>query len=348
MTTETEPTVAATGATTTTTTATSSLRPEVALKVCKQVEFYFSDVNLPKDKFLQAELQKNPEGWISLAIICSFSRMRTLTEDVAAVAEALKASELVEVSESGIEVRRKPSVPVEAVDCMQKGIFVRGFPVDATLEDLESFFAQGTVVPAEEVAAIRMRRQAESKTFKGSVFLVLKTEAAVEKAVELKTAVYTDEKASELSILSMIDFMAEQNEKALKRKQSNPEPEMAAEPMSLEQIKEMIVAVDGCASDLDHKTLRTALAALGPIAFVEAVNGEGVSVARFKEPVAAKIIEAAEQTGGVKVPKSEEPLKVRAVTDEEAEAFLQKLNEFKASSTGSKPSYKNNKRARRH
>ena len=35
-------------------------------KIAKQVEFYFSDYNMPRDRFLQEEAKKNEEGWIGV------------------------------------------------------------------------------------------------------------------------------------------------------------------------------------------------------------------------------------------------------------------------------------------
>jgi len=40
------------------------LESDLAKKIKKQVEFYFSDSNFPKDKFLRAESEKHAEGCI--------------------------------------------------------------------------------------------------------------------------------------------------------------------------------------------------------------------------------------------------------------------------------------------
>ena len=45
-----------------------------------QIEFYFSDSNLPRDAFLLSAVEEAPDGFVSLALICTFSRMRTLLE----------------------------------------------------------------------------------------------------------------------------------------------------------------------------------------------------------------------------------------------------------------------------
>ena len=48
---------------------TSAESVEVDPKLKKQLEFYFSDSNLPKDKFLLMQTKKTPEGWVSLKVL---------------------------------------------------------------------------------------------------------------------------------------------------------------------------------------------------------------------------------------------------------------------------------------
>ena len=42
-------------------------------KVIRQLEYYFGDSNLQRDKFLQDEIKKDPEGWISLETMLKVS-----------------------------------------------------------------------------------------------------------------------------------------------------------------------------------------------------------------------------------------------------------------------------------
>lgn len=37
--------------------------PDLTAKIVKQVNFYFSDANLPTDNFLLTQVRKTPEGW---------------------------------------------------------------------------------------------------------------------------------------------------------------------------------------------------------------------------------------------------------------------------------------------
>jgi hypothetical protein len=78
-------------------------------EILKQVEFYFSDANLPRDKYLWTLTQSDPkkEGWVPIQNIASFKRMQRF-QPVENIATALRSSkELLEVNEEGTHVRRK-------------------------------------------------------------------------------------------------------------------------------------------------------------------------------------------------------------------------------------------------
>lgn len=47
-------------------------------QLSNQVEFYFSDSNLPRDKFLNEKVAADPEGYVDIALLCTFSRMKAL------------------------------------------------------------------------------------------------------------------------------------------------------------------------------------------------------------------------------------------------------------------------------
>lgn len=318
-------------------------------KILKQVEFYFSDANLPRDRFLQEELKKNEEGWISLSVIASFKRMQALSTDLSVISEALKGSSFVEVSADGQSVRRAVALPETPVDCMKTSVLVRGFPTDGsvTLESLEEFFAGIVTGGSEGISAIRFRRNPQTKAFKGSVFLQLKSEEETARIAELKTLTRGE---STLEVMNMTEFMEEQNAKQTARASKKTENEEPETPLTVEDVKMMVLTVTGCPTDMDHRLLRTALTSKGPVAFVENVTPEGFSVVRFKEPVAADLITSITADGGIRMPGFEEPLQVREPTEEEVNAFFVKMQEFKAkAATGpAKRNFHNkNKRVRR-
>ena len=44
-------------------------QPDLAAKIVKQVNFYFSDANLPTDNYLLTQVMKTPEGWGVHAVV---------------------------------------------------------------------------------------------------------------------------------------------------------------------------------------------------------------------------------------------------------------------------------------
>jgi len=54
---------------------------EVCANIAEQVEFYFSDANITKDKFLLKHVKRNKEGFVSLKLVASFKRVKHLTKD---------------------------------------------------------------------------------------------------------------------------------------------------------------------------------------------------------------------------------------------------------------------------
>lgn len=75
----------------------------------RQVEYYFSDINYPKDKYLQNKASKNSEGFISLKEIMGFNKLKQLTKSTEAVIKALEGSTQVEFSEDGKLIRKRQS-----------------------------------------------------------------------------------------------------------------------------------------------------------------------------------------------------------------------------------------------
>ena len=68
--------------------------------IVQQVEFYFSDANITKDKFLLKHVKRNKEGFVSLKLISSFKRVKHLTKDWRQVAVAIeKKSKKLEVND---------------------------------------------------------------------------------------------------------------------------------------------------------------------------------------------------------------------------------------------------------
>ncbi|XP_012506134.1 PREDICTED: lupus La protein [Propithecus coquereli] len=136
-------------------------------KICHQIEYYFGDFNLPRDKFLKEQI-KLDEGWVPLEIMIKFNRLNRLTTDFNVIVEALSKSkaELMEISEDKTKIRRSPSKPLPEVtdeyknDVKNRSVYIKGFPTDATLDDIKEWLED-----KGQVLNIQMRRTLQEDYF---------------------------------------------------------------------------------------------------------------------------------------------------------------------------------------
>jgi len=144
-----------------------------------KVDFYFSDSNLPTDEYMMG-LTGGPENKaVPLAEVAKFGRMKRF-QPYEAIVEALKTSKTIELSgEPGKEIikRKVPLVLNQGSELGRakeaRSIYAKGFgDEEATTQfDIEAFFAE-----YGPTNAVRLRRDDETKAFKGSVFVEFETE----------------------------------------------------------------------------------------------------------------------------------------------------------------------------
>ncbi|CAI8605661.1 unnamed protein product [Vicia faba] len=215
-----------------------SLDEETTKKVIRQVEFYFSDSNLPRDDFLRKTVTESEDGMVSLALICSFNRMRkhlnlgdvkpseVKDDTVKAVAEVLKNAASLKLSEDGSKVGRitelsKPEEVVEQVEI--RTISASPFEYTVKLEEVESFFGQYA-----KVNSVRLPRHVGDKRFFcGTALVEFSSDEELQNVLKQKL-VYA---GAELELKPKKDFDAEReielekHEKCCKSVNSNHEEE---------------------------------------------------------------------------------------------------------------------------
>lgn len=274
-------------------------------KILKQVEFYFGDANLPRDKFLRSLIEQDSEGWVSLEAIASFTRMKTLTQDIEIIKAALsKPSEIFQLSEDKTKLKRPSGVP-ESKDVIPRCVYVKGFPTSYSLDQLQEFFTEHS----KEVAAIRMRyyriigenvttadsdegaskSSSASNNFKGSVFVEFKTLEAAQAFLPLDLTC----EGKELTIKSKMDYLKEKNDEfAEKKKRRSQKASADFENPVTRSTPENFIKVLNVTEEMNvnFNEVKSALAISFPVAFVDKEYEPGTLWMRFGEPSATAFV----------------------------------------------------------
>ncbi|XP_050368397.1 la-related protein 6A [Argentina anserina] len=118
------------------------LTEDLKLKIIKQVEYYFSDENLPTDKYMLGLIKKNKEGFVPISVIASFKKMKKLVRNYSLIAAALKDSSLLVVSSNGKKVKRLHPLPSPETRDPKFTVLVENLPVDHSVENLKKMFSE--------------------------------------------------------------------------------------------------------------------------------------------------------------------------------------------------------------
>ena len=168
--------------------------PGLARRVLKQVEFYFSDSNLPKDLFLKGLYDADLDHWVDLSVIASFKRMRELGPHAAADAlpALLASSTALRLSADGTKLTRVTPLP-SVVNADPMTVFTKGWPLTSTtIDSISAFFAQ-QMGSDSAVRSVRLRREGKEKTFEGTAWVEFADVETAEKVVAGSPYTYTGE-----------------------------------------------------------------------------------------------------------------------------------------------------------
>lgn len=168
--------------------------PSLETRIVKQLEFYFSDTNLPYDKFLHNEI-KADDGWVKISVLLTFKRLASITNEPSVIASAVKNStdSILEVDETNDKIRRKPdkAVPVANQEFLnemiERSIYCKGFPKKATMDELLEYAATF----GNKITKVTPRRL-KNKEFKGTLYFTFSTKEYAEKFLKLESVKYNN------------------------------------------------------------------------------------------------------------------------------------------------------------
>ncbi|KAL5225891.1 hypothetical protein ABZP36_012530 [Zizania latifolia] len=118
------------------------LPDEVVHKITKQVDYYFSDVNLATTEHLMRFITKDPEGYVPISVIAGFNKIKALVHNNSMLAASLRTSSKLVVSDDGKRVKRLQPFTVSDMQDLQSRIVVaENLPGDPSYQNLMKIFS---------------------------------------------------------------------------------------------------------------------------------------------------------------------------------------------------------------
>lgn len=293
---------------------------ELQAKIIKQLEYYFSDTNLPYDKFLQNEI-KSDDGWVKISVLLTFKRLAAISQDVTVISSAVKnaTDTILEVDETNEKIRRKVdcSVPVANQEFLNelidRSIYCKGFPKTASMDELLEFAATF----GDKIITKVTPRRLKTKEFKGSLYFTFNTKEEAEKFLNRESVVYND---VQLERMWEKDFLDEKK-KDYEEKKTKKNQKIKAETEKYFK-KGFLLKAENINEDVTVDNIKTVCSGFEwQVAFVKIVSGDNkFAWIRLKPIKPAK--ELLEDLG-----EKENDLKIKfSLPDEEIEQTV--LNEM--------------------
>ncbi|RZB40165.1 la protein -like [Asbolus verrucosus] len=304
---------------------------ELENKIIRQIEYYFGDINLPRDKFMQEKL-KEDDGWITLEVLLTFKRLAALSEDPEVIAAAVEKAEngLVEVSEDRKKIRRNPDLPLPELndarkkELMERTAYAKGFPVDETLNDIINFLE-----PHGPIDSCH-RRSTKDRKFKGSCFIIFKDKETCKKFIEQESFKYKD---TELIRKWQSDYFAEKKkeyEEKVKSKKDKKQAKLEEKCKQLEYPKGAAIHFSGIpeGKSLTREEIKEKIKEIDEsvtVAYVDFNKGDVEGHLRLSAENAA--VEFLKKLTDGELEVNEVKLKLRALEGAEQEEYLKKTAE---------------------
>ncbi|EHH26133.1 hypothetical protein EGK_16029, partial [Macaca mulatta] len=152
---------------------------QVLADIAKQVDFWFGDANLHKDRFLREQIEKSRDGYVDISLLVSFNKMKKLTTDGKLIARALRSSAVVELDLEGTRIRRKKPLGERPKDEDERTVYVELLPKNVNHSWIERVFGK-----CGNVVYISIPHYKSTGDPKGFAFVEFETKEQAAKAIE--------------------------------------------------------------------------------------------------------------------------------------------------------------------
>lgn len=152
---------------------------QVLADIAKQVDFWFGDANLHKDRFLREQIEKSRDGYVDISLLVSFNKMKKLTTDGKLIARALKSSTVVELDLEGTRIRRKKPLGERPKDEDERTVYVELLPKNVNHSWIEKVFGK-----CGNVVYVSIPHYKSTGDPKGFAFVEFETKEQAAKAIE--------------------------------------------------------------------------------------------------------------------------------------------------------------------
>ncbi|KFD52534.1 hypothetical protein M513_06568, partial [Trichuris suis] len=294
-------------------------------KILKQ--YYFSDINFVRDKFLIAELAKN-DNWLNLDTLMTFGKVKTLSNDCKeTVINALKSreSQIIEFNEEMMKIRRQPSLkpvsntPEFWLSVAARSAVVSGFPKEATMDEVIDFCKKHA-----NVDSVSFRKN-KNNEFWGSTFVAFVNKEELDKFLAIPSLSYN---GTPLEVISEENFRAERSKK--KKRELPKKDKVPGKRRRREVIRRKGVVLH--INDIPHHTsvkqIHSLCSPFGTVEWVDHRRDSPTATVRFagEENTAAEVIKKIKESPEGQLNVLHTELTIRTLTDQEEDEYWQKLS----------------------
>lgn len=317
--------------------------PEQLEKIKSQIEFYFGDINMQRDKFL-IEQTKLDEGWVPMVVMLNFKMLATLSTDIPTILKSIETSDLIEISEDHKKIRRRPDKPLPTYDeeyrklQTARTVYVKGFPLkDIGIQDLKDFFKD--LEPIENIIMRKYKDNEKQMHFKGSIFVQFKTLEDAKAFMARESVKYGDAElikmySEEYAINKAKERDESKRKHDTKGKKSNKKTEEKEEADELaddvDLPKGSVLKFTGAPENTDWESVKKSLIDLGAeIAYVDYKLGDSEGWIRLQGTDAAQSLLDKMTDKKVKIEDTDVAFEI--LEGEEEQTYLKKVKRDMAS-----------------